>query len=536
MYGIRLQDGSLPMKIIANMLVPKRVYQFSMTLLYIAVLLVVCACQRPAESEKALLAAMQARELPQWYDDAKLGIFIHWGPFTVPAFAPTDLDINDIFTSHYDDALIYTPYTEWYWNALQYPDSATFEYHRTHYGEDFPYQNFGELFKQAIHNWNPDVWAEQFAAAGAKYVVLTTKHHDGFLMWPSKYTNPNLDNWYSERDLVAELAAAVRARGMRFGLYYSGGFDWAWNTEGFGRTITELMSGTPIDSGYANYIDSHFRELIERYEPAVLWNDICYPGGKTLWPMIADYYNQVPDGVINDRYADANLPVWILRNESLRRIADNVLKMLLRSNGGDMTALLGGDIQPHYDYQSKEYLEADRILTEKWEATRGIGHSFGYNRAEPESNLLSERELIEGFIDTVAKNGNLLLNVAVKANGEIPLSQVTRLDALGEWLHVNGEAIYGTRPWIRASGETADGEEVRFTTKQGALFAIVFADRTVTGDIRIRDLGMEDITGITLLSYGEVSWSADGDELLISVPADASVTPPMTFSISRTNH
>ncbi|OUR92811.1 hypothetical protein A9Q81_15970 [Gammaproteobacteria bacterium 42_54_T18] len=499
-------------------------------ILYISVILLLGGCNPLTKEQRELIASLKERELPAWYDDAKLGIFIHWGPYTVPAFAPTENHVHDTFLNHYENSSVHVPYAEWYWNALQNGEGATYDYHIDNFGEEYPYQQFGYDFQQAVSQWDPDAWAEQFAAAGAKYVVLTTKHHDGFLLWPSAHQNPNDHQWYSERDLVGELAAAVRARGMKFGIYYSGGFDWMWNQEGFGRNITELIAGTPTDAGYGNYVEAHFRELVERYEPSVLWNDISYPGGGNLWPLVSDYYEMVPDGVINDRFSDMNPIALMLRNPSLRALADKVIKYILKLNGGDMTAFMAVGLQPHYDFKTREYVDISSIDHQKWEATRGLGLSFAYNQNETEENLLSDKELIEGFIDTVSKNGNMLVNIAVKANGDIPDSQTQRLDALGEWLASNGEGIYGTRPWERAQGETAEGEAVRFTKRDNVLYAIIF-DVTRRDELRLLDISESNISSISLLSYGLTEWRQERGDLIVALPNEFDFNGPLTVAI-----
>ncbi len=166
------------------------------------------------------------------------------------------------------------------------------------------------------------------------------------------------------------------------------------------------------------------RELIQRYHPAVLWNDIDYPKSGHPLEIMAEYYNAVLDGVIDDRFG----------------------------------------VQ-HSDFKSPEYQTLDKISETKWEECRGLGRSFGYNRAEGEAETIAPDELIYLLVDIVSKNGNLLLDVGPEADGTIPPVQMSRLQALGTWLQQNGEAIYGSRPWKRAVGETAEDIPVRFTRK-----------------------------------------------------------------------
>ena len=260
-------------------------------------------------------------------------------------------------------------------------------------------------------------------------MVPVTKHHDGFLMWQSDVPNPHRDSWMAERDHIAELAAAVREQGMRFGLYYSGGLDWTFQPPPI-RDLASLFSNVPSDQAYSEYATAHVRELIERFSPSVLWNDIGWPTNLDPVDIIREYYAAVPDGIVNDRF--------------------NMLKV--------MQGTLHADINtPEYSTKASD--------ARKWEVCRGIGRSFGYNRMESEATYPTVDEVIWMLVDIVGRGGNLLLNVGPSADGQIPLAQVVRLTALGWWLRVNGDAIYGTRGG--GTGTTADGREVRFTSRDG---------------------------------------------------------------------
>src|ERR1700760_4859452 len=170
------------------------------------------------------LASLNKHPLPQWYADAKLGIFIHWGLYSVPGWAPLSHPEHDFRNIDY---IKNNPYAEWYYNVMRIDGSPTQAYHREHYGAGYSYYNFAPVFNEEITKWKPDQWATIFHDAGARYVVLTTKHHDGFTLWPSSIANPTLpkDRQHASRDIVGELTAAVRKQDMRMGLYYSGGYD-----------------------------------------------------------------------------------------------------------------------------------------------------------------------------------------------------------------------------------------------------------------------------------------------------------------------
>jgi alpha-L-fucosidase len=167
--------------------------------------------------------SLSTRPRPSWYDNAKLGIFIHWGLYSVPAFAQgTNIPLEEALVQ--DGGRTWfanNPYAEWYYNSLKIEGSSTQAHHIQTYGEDFSYWDFLPLFNEAIEQWNPDEMADLFAQTGARYVVLTTKHHEGFLLWHSQTPNPFLDHYYARRDLVGELTKAVRDRALRMGVYYS---------------------------------------------------------------------------------------------------------------------------------------------------------------------------------------------------------------------------------------------------------------------------------------------------------------------------
>ena len=174
------------------------------------------------------------RPLPQWYDDAKFGIFIHWGPYAVPCYAPVDRDMGELMRAgDWAEVFKWSPYTEWYLNSWALEGSPTAAHHAATYGE-LSYTSFVDEFRARSGGADVAQWVPLFAQAGARYVVPVTKHHDGFLMWRSGIPNPHREGWMAERDHIAELASATRAAGLRFGVYYSGGIDWTFQP---GRSV-----------------------------------------------------------------------------------------------------------------------------------------------------------------------------------------------------------------------------------------------------------------------------------------------------------
>jgi len=475
------------------------------------------------------LASVKQHPVPAWFEDAKLGIFIHWGPYSVPGWAPRASNLREVIAQH-DDAhwFRHNPYAEWYCQAMRIDGSPTQRYHLETYGAQTPYTTFGPQFNTASKAWEPSTWANLFRRAGARYVVMVAKHHDGFLMWPSAVPTPHKPDWRAERDCVGELSAAVRARGMRMGLYYSGGLDFTFKDVVI-RDFADMVTAIPNDPAYAAYTDAHWRELIERYTPSVLWNDIGYPASTDLPALFAHYYNAVPEGVINDRFTQIKLP----GSGNLPGLPRKLIRWIIRralTHPQSLVARLqtGG---AHCDFRTPEYATYAKASARKWEATRGIGQSFGYNRNERPEDLIAVKDLVHLLADVVSKNGNLLLNVGPMADGTIPPEQVARLEGLGAWLKLNGEAIFDTRPWSRAEGQTGDGLPIRFTQTNDALYAILLG-KPQTDHLEIPALSVPETASIYVLGYNApFAWRQHGSSLTLTLPRTLPDTPAVALKI-----
>lgn len=445
------------------------------------------------------------RQLPQWFDDAKFGIFIHWGPYAVPCYAPVDKDMGELFAAgDWAEVFKFSPYTEWYLNSWALEGSATAAHHEATYGSTV-YADFVDEFRSRSAGVDVGHWASLFSAAGAKYVVPVTKHHDGFLMWRSTVPNPGTSPlvkgpWMAERDHIGELAAATREAGMRFGVYYSGGLDWTFTPPPI-DSFMSMIANIPSSPEYCEYATAHLDELIDRFEPSVLWNDIAWPAPLDPADTIGRYYDRVPDGVVNDRF--------------------------------NLIAVRQGTL--HADFATPEY--STKASEGKWEVCRGIGRSFGYNRMESEATMPSTDELVWMLVDIVARGGNLLLNVGPTADGQIPFAQAARLTALGWWLRVNGAAIYGTRPFSTQSTVTDEGREVRCTRgADGTVFVMI--QGAVDRDVRIIGVGRScgaaaDGAEVRMVGNDRVlPHDVRGDDLVITLPDHLPAAPVTVFSIS----
>ena len=331
--------------------------------------------------------------LPSWAQEASLGVFVHWGAYSVPAWAETT---GALGTVPEETWFMHNAYAEWYANTIRIPASPAAAHHATVHG-DRPYHAF--LDQWQAERYDPADWARLFRGAGADYVIPVAKHHDGICLWdaPGSQT-PTTVAAGPRQDLLDPLAGATREAGMRFGVYYSGGLDWAFAEHPPITQDKDLDRYRPVGPDYAAYASAHVTDLIDRYQPSVLWNDINWPeAGKedgSLDRLLTHYREVVPDGIVNDRWG---APVW--------------------------------------DYRTSEYAhDAANEAGRHWEYTRGLGLSFGFNQIEDASLTLSPRKLAQLYADIVSRGGRLLLNVGPDASGRIPDVQRRTLEGVAAFM------------------------------------------------------------------------------------------------------
>ncbi|HUC36964.1 MAG TPA: alpha-L-fucosidase [Acidimicrobiales bacterium] len=444
------------------------------------------------------LKRLRQHRIPAWWQDAKLGIFVHWTLASVPAFAPVGTDFSSLLESDQRDAYSLSPYVEWYQNSLRFPDSPVARHHRETYGSR-SYESFRVEWEAGLEHWDPEDWARKFKSSGARHIVLVAKHADGYCLWPTEIPNPHRPGWHSSRDVVGELAEAVRGQGMRFGLYYSGGMDWTFDQRPVG-SMSGVVASIPRGE-YPTYADAQVRELIDRYRPSVLWNDIAWPSsGKRLWPLFDYYYGQVPDGVVNDRWLPWN-PLFALGHlEVGRRAIDALARREMGRDGG-----LVPPRPPHFDVRTPEYVVFPDVQRRPWECVRGMDESFGYNACSRPEDFIAHDDLLWLLTDIVAKGGNLLLNVGPRGiDGKIPDEQAARLEWLGHWTLLNGEALYGTRPWIRPGTVLSGEHQVRYTAAGDSVFTFL---RDPTEVVTLSDVRATPTTTVETLDGKVLPWS-----------------------------
>jgi alpha-L-fucosidase len=470
------------------------------------------------------LKRLRRHRVPAWWQDAKLGIFIHWTIASVPAFAPVGTDFSSLLKSERRDAYSLSPYVEWYQNSLRFPDSPVARHHRETYA-DRPYESFREDWEAGLEQWDPAAWADTFRASGARYVVFVAKHADGYCLWPTDVANPNRPGWHCSRDVVGELAEAVRAAGMRFGLYYSGGMDWTFNQRPVG-SMSDVLASIPRGD-YPAYADAQVRELIDRYRPSVLWNDIAWPApGKDLWALFDHYYRQVPDGLVNDRWLPWSPLLAASHLEVGRRAIDAVVQRQMNRAGG-----LVPPTPPHFDVRTPEYVVFPDVQRTPWECVRGMDESFGYNAFSRPEDFITRDDLLWLLTDIVAKGGNLLLNVGPRGvDAQIPDEQAARLEWLGQWVGANRQALSGTRPWVRPGTTIAGDHAIRYTAAGDSVFAFV---RDPEAAVTLPDVRATPTTVVESIDGASLPWTDTLSGIEIELPAAYTGPEPVVIALRR---
>lgn len=460
------------------------------------------------------LASLEHFQCPDWYRDGKFGIFIHWGVYSVPAYS-----------------------NEWYPRQMYRQGTREYEHHLKTYGphDKFGYKDFIPMFK--AEKFDAAAWAELFRAAGAKFVVPVAEHHDGFAMYDSELNPWNAAKMGPKRDVLGELADAIRSAGMVFGLsshraehywFFDGGtqFDSDVNDPanaglyGVGGVPTTRMQ-PELQQQFHAFPPSpvvqedwllHTAELVEKYRPDLVWfdwwiNNFGYQ--KVLREFAAYYYNRAAG--------------WG------RGVAINY------KNQAYTPASAVFDI---------ERGQLDEIYPQFWQNDTAVSKSsWGYTENQ---DYKDSNSIIADLVDVVSKNGALLLNVGPRPDGTIPEEDQRILLEIGNWLKVNGEAIYGTRPWLVygegptkvAAGAFSDTDraeftsaDIRFTRKGETLYALPLA-RPADGIVKIRTLaaGLNTAPGtiheVELPGHGPVPFRRDRDALTVELPyREFSATP-----------
>ncbi|XP_077207131.1 plasma alpha-L-fucosidase isoform X1 [Paroedura picta] len=406
--------------------------------------------------------SLDSRPLPAWFDEIKFGIFIHWGLFSVPSFG--------------------SEWFWWYWKKEKREPYIKFM--EKNYPPGFSYEDFGPLFTAEF--FDADQWADVLKSSGAKYVVLTSKHHEGFTLWGSKYSwSWNAVDVGPKRDIVAELASSIRNRtSLRFGLYHSL-FEW------FNPLFLSDASTSFRTKQFPNVKSlPELYEIVNRYHPEILWSDGNGNAPDTYWNstgFLAWLYNESPvrDTVVtNDRWGTG----------------------CICKHGGY--------------YTCSDRYNPGHLLPHKWENCMTIDkQSWGYRRNAQLSDYLTIQELVKQLVETVSCGGNLLMNIGPTHDGRIPVIFEERLTQMGKWLSVNGEAIFDTKPWRAQNDSVTPAVWYTFKPKENTLYAI-FLHWPSSGLIVLGELkGIAKVTEVKMLGYGEpLEWTLGEKGIIVAVP------------------
>ena len=441
-------------------------------------------------------------QVPDWFRDAKFGIFIHWGAYSVPAWG-----------------------NEWYPRNMYQKDQPEFAHHVSTYGpqDKFGYKDFFPQFTGA--RFNADEWADLFRRAGAKYVIEVAEHHDGFAMYDTQFSEWKATKLGPHRDVIGELGPAVRKAGLHFGISYHRAEHW-WFFDG-GRTFDSDVRDPKYASLYGpaqpqrlpganhdNQPDAAFlsdwlarsTEIVDKYHPELLYFDwwVGQPAFEPYLRKFAAYYY--------DRAAEAHEPVVMYYKESAMPLGTAV---------HDVERGKLASIQP-----------------EPWQTDTSISYrSWGYLKDDA---LRTPKSIVQDLVDIVSKNGCLLLNIGPKADGTIPDADKEILLAVGAWLSRNGEAIYGSRPWSKfgeGPTEVKEGsmnereqrpftaEDIRFVQNHGSLYAIAL---DWPGDGKVSIHALDAAKSVHLVGAADaLPFTADADGLHVTLPASGSEILPV---------
>ncbi|KAK4008274.1 hypothetical protein OUZ56_013419 [Daphnia magna] len=422
--------------------------------------------------------SLDSRPLPSWYDDAKFGIFIHWGVFSVPAYG--------------------SEWFWWYWKGAKKPEFE--EFMQRNYAPGFTYADFAPKFTAEFYD--PLEWAEIFKNSGAKYIVLTSKHHEGYTLWPSRYSwNWNAMDVGPKRDLVGDLAEAIRnSTDLKFGLYHSL-FEWFHplyqQDEQNNFTTQDFVKLKTIPELY---------EIVNKYKPSIVWSDGDQGAKDVYWnatDFIAWLYNDSPvkeDVVVNDRW--------------------------------------GSGIACHHGgfYTCDDRFNPGKLLPHKWENCLTIDkNSWGYRRNARLSDFLSTHELIKELASTVSCGGNMLLNVGPTHDGIIAPIFEERLRQMGDWLKVNGEAIYSTQPWTHQNDTLTP--DVWYTSSKGG--KTVYAIFLFWPRWNILNLGAPEVssrTHISIVGYdGDIDWVVSPPGIQLTLPSKSEMLSDWAWVVQLDN-
>ena len=472
---------------------------------------------------KATGQSMDSHPCPEWFVDAKLGIFIDWGLWSIASWCP-----------YVKGARLYP---DWYELRCR-PDynsrgeTCAWPYHRKNWGEDFMCDHFIDLFRG--EKFNAPALMSLFAACGARYVVPFFKHHSGFCLWDCSYTFRDTVDQGAHRDFAREMADACRAQGLKFGFYTSQAGEWEYpilQDDGSIKIWKEagrMVDCTPdmewkasgkiaVKDFVRDYIVPQTTEFIDKYDPDILWYDYdwaTFAHENGSYDITAYFYNKAEgrkEVACNDRYGKAKL-------DEIKGRFTKLPRNWLRTVRGDFFTVEWGD--------TEECLTPTKW--HPWESCSGISKSYGNHWQETADMVMTEREFVIHFADIVARGGNLLLLVNLDGQGEIPAVQRERLLQIGKWLGRWGEAIYGTR--ILAPFNT---KAIDYVQSKDGRFAYAIVKEPAT-EVTLTCVLPEGTKVTVIGSSAPLATRREGENTVVSVPSELAVTKvPFALKCTR---
>ena len=429
--------------------------------------------------------SIDSHQTPEWFRDAKFGMFIDWGPWSVAGWAPK----ND------GKAM----YPDWYESKMEDPASPeNIAYHEKNWGKDFKRDDFIPLFSAKAYD--PDKLAKIAVEAGMKYIVPFCKHHGGFCLWPSSYTLRDAGDMGPKRDLVKPLIESCKEQGLKFGFYFSVeeweypiikedgnliSHIWHGDTipclKPFSKEMDRKASGKIAVKDFAkDYIVPQATEFIDNYDPDILWYDgewstLVYD--LKSYDIAAYFYNKAEgrkEVAVNDRYG-------------------------VETDGKGLRFRRG-------DFFTSEFHDhEDNSKTHAWEENRGISQSFGYNWTDTEKNVISTKDFVKMFVDIVSNGGNLLLIVNLDGQGALPAVQENRLKEIGKWIKINSESIYATRTFSKRSEGI-----IRYTQSKDLHTVYAITTEWPGNQLKLNSVTPKKGSSVYLLGIDEpLDWSYD---------------------------
>ena len=459
--------------------------------------------------------SMKQYQYPEWFRDAKLGFWAHWGPQAVPRMG------------------------DWYAKKMYMEGSADYKYHLEHYGHPsaFGYKDIIPLWK--AEKWDPDKLMELYKKAGAKYFVSMATHHDNFFLWNSKINRWNSVNMGPKKDVVGLWQQAAKKQGLKFGVSEHLGASFNWFQTSHGADKLGPKAGVPYDGTDLNNQDL--------YHAASISDDRAWLTTNPAWQL--EWYRCITELLDNYKpdllYSDSPMPF----GDVGRTLITNFYNKDIIKNNGKLEAIYNCK-QPSRGLwvQDVERGVLDTISEFPWQTDTSIGDWY-YSTGQ---KYKSAEAIVQMLVDIVSKNGNLLINIVQTPEGDLEPDMLNILDSISVWTAANGEGIYGSRPW-QTYGEKSpearavkqgrfnenykfNSKDIRFTTKDGFLYA--FCLGTPTSDIKIMSLGKNSkykfgaIKSIKMVGSDiKVKWSQEADAMVIKKPSKLPKWPVLGFKI-----